>query len=828
MKKIYIVPSQHFDIIWRKSSDYYKKVRTKVIKKSLEILKNYPEYRFYLDQAEVLREFVSENPEYKEELKAAVKSGRFEICGGGEVLTDTNMILGESIVRNILYGRIWLKENLDAVTKGNSFIDTFGMCGQLPQIMKNFKDQYFMAGRTPGGEGKYQYGEYGCFLWEGIDGTRAMSNVSAMGQMSMEGMAGFYGYGVMEGFDREYKKMGDNLENALEKISAGLKDLQQIEGEIINTEYTGEEHTPSEALPILIKEFNSKPDESCKYCIATPGEFYSEIKAEELPVIKGEFNPIFTGCYTTRIELKRGIRSCENMLLSAERITVMAKLAGVPAEECNMADIWRNLSYVQFHDSICGCHIDESYEPLRQKLLEATHNAWNIRKESAERLASLVAPKDSVVFFNTLDTQITEIVDVPEAAGMEMTTQDGKMVQSVGKADSSQFLITVPAMGYIVCKITPKPCSNFTQEINNKTINTPRYEVVVGEKRLFITDKLLGERLDTHDMVLGEIHYGEDSGNLWTEQITPKQVHERSGIMDIPKVIETNLYFDVCYGGSISKSELGNNGWNGAGYLKWSKKYRFYKNMDKIDLHVMLEWKGFNSTVVLKYPAKFLSQEATAIFEVPFGTCKRNAYKPSYKNNVGGTWPALNSAGLFDEKAGIVIANDGTPAYRIEDNVINVTMLRSGSDWEEPFFPFKPEPGSFDEGSHEFNISILPHQGSYFDAQAYRTGMKLNHKPFYAISKGCGEQAITPKNSFLAISEPNIVLSAFKESEDRKALILRLYEIQGIETTAQMSIPDLLNQAVETNMLEDEEGSPADLSCLKFRPYEIKTIRICR
>ena len=47
----------------------------------------------------------------------------------------------------------------------------------------------------------------------------------------------------------------------------------------------------------------------------------------DLPVFKGELNPIFQGIYSSRIELKAWMRLNEQKLLTAEKLSA---LAGVP------------------------------------------------------------------------------------------------------------------------------------------------------------------------------------------------------------------------------------------------------------------------------------------------------------------------------------------------------------------------------------------------------------------------------------------------------------------------------------------------------------------
>ena len=176
-KQIFIVPYQHFDIIWRRSVDYYRQLREEIILTVLKMLRKYPEFKFTLSQAVVLRMFLEQHPELKDELAGYIREGRLEIIGGMETIPDVNMITGESIVRNVFYGRQWLEENLGVKVKVACLEDTFGMSGQIPQILKKCGYRYLKPGRMPGTKSEVKGGflvrsQYGPFIWQGLDGTK--------------------------------------------------------------------------------------------------------------------------------------------------------------------------------------------------------------------------------------------------------------------------------------------------------------------------------------------------------------------------------------------------------------------------------------------------------------------------------------------------------------------------------------------------------------------------------------------------------------------------------------------------------------------------------
>jgi alpha-mannosidase len=75
-----------------------------------------------------------------------------------------------------------------------------------------------------------------------------------------------------------------------------------------------------------------------------------------------------------------------------------------------------------------------------------------------------------------------------------------------------------------------------------------------------------------------------------------------------------------------------------------------------------------------------------------------------------------------------------------------------------------------------------------------------------------------------------VVLTAVKKAEDANALIFRVYEWAGKETTAEFHVPPGATGATVTNLMEQPEGEPlpvtGDVVKVPIHPYEILTVRV--
>ena len=103
--------------------------------------------------------------------------------------------------------------------------------------------------------------------------------------------------------------------------------------------------------------------------------------APELPVVKGELNPVFAGCYSSHADVKLLNRRGENALSGVEALAAVAALTaehGYP--HADFERLWRTVLFQGFHDILCGCGIG---------LTSKTAHEWaEPAIEEAHRIAS--------------------------------------------------------------------------------------------------------------------------------------------------------------------------------------------------------------------------------------------------------------------------------------------------------------------------------------------------------------------------------------------------------------------------------------------------------
>jgi alpha-mannosidase len=92
------------------------------------------------------------------------------------------------------------------------------------------------------------------------------------------------------------------------------------------------------------------------------------------------------------------------------------------------------------------------------------------------------------------------------------------------------------------------------------------------------------------------------------------------------------------------------------------------------------------------------------------------------------------------------------------------------------------------------------------------------------------EGKLPPEQSFVTVSDPNVVLTAMKKAEDDDGLIFRFYEWAGTTGDVRITVPAGATSATLTNLMEQPEGAPLSVTnnqvAVTAHPFEIVSVRV--
>lgn len=479
--KYHFIPNTHLDREWTLDFEHTRKMTVDFIDDLLVIMKKIPGYTFLLDsQAVPLEDYLEIRPEKREEIKKHIKAGRIN-AGPWYSALDMNTIVGESAVRNMLYGHLTVEEFGKPMKVGYTPFG-WGQVSQLPQIYKGFGVDVamFYRGITKDQAPRSE------FVWRGADGSELL--VSRFGTGARYNF--YFGVWRKALYQTEPHRINRRfywLENSspfklcdcdnrynhgyvfgekwkMDKTAAdaAFKSLVEAEKKEFGTEHIALMHGMDTSTPDIRE---AEILEQCKDIAKGDGEvFYSSlpkyaealkkaVDMKKLPVIEGEvrhlsmnkygFNYIANDIISARSRQKVLLNDAENALIrKAEPFGFMAWQSGAPWLSPFMNLAWRQYLKCHAHDTIGGCGIDRIEQDATYRLRDAISLANMATSESLLKLQAQIdsssLTKEGVVLtvFNPLPFERSEVVsgfvDVArelEGKGFELRDAKGKPVK---------------------------------------------------------------------------------------------------------------------------------------------------------------------------------------------------------------------------------------------------------------------------------------------------------------------------------------------------------------------------------------------------------------
>ncbi|GGX08602.1 hypothetical protein GCM10010353_25430 [Streptomyces chryseus] len=138
------------------------------------LMDTHPEFVFAMSQAQQLAWIKDQRPEVFAKVKKKVEDGQFVPVGGMWVESDTNMVGGEAMARQFLYGKKFFLDEFGVETEEVWLPDSFGYTAAMPQLVRLSGSKWFLTQKISWSQSNTF--PHHTFWWEGIDGTRVFTH----------------------------------------------------------------------------------------------------------------------------------------------------------------------------------------------------------------------------------------------------------------------------------------------------------------------------------------------------------------------------------------------------------------------------------------------------------------------------------------------------------------------------------------------------------------------------------------------------------------------------------------------------------------------------
>ncbi|HID94735.1 MAG TPA: alpha-mannosidase [Candidatus Latescibacteria bacterium] len=804
--EIYVVPHSHIDTCWYWDHPKAKVYSRKVLASALKLLKEDPNYTFCQDQVTVLKAFWQGlDDEERRFLKAFIREGRFEVVGGMYVQPEIAEPNGECLIRQILVGRRWMREVLGADSLCGWNIDTFGHCGQIPQIIAKSGMKYYVFARGVPPELQGQRSE---FWFQSPDGSKVLTHW----------MSAHYGC--------QARDVKETLRRAVEHAT-GNKLLIPWGCDV----YVPDED--SKRIKEIVRQAAEDVGITVKsVMLTTPGRFFRLVEQERLPTYSADFNlPLafgdLRGTFSNRAELKKLNRLAESKLMTAEKLAALGSWFGEAYPKENLNGAWERLLFNHFHDIMGGSHTDDVYQQAMNRYASVVDTSDEVTEKALDAISRRIDTSGLVyplLVFNPLSFSRTDVCryiavfrghvedfSVYDDRGNEVPYRvlDRRLREDKGiKTVLFEFLAEdLPPLGYAVYSILPKKPKEAFRPSEGTCIENEFYRVELDPESGYVRsifDKVNGrEVLDSPDFLGNElIAIKEEEPDL----------EGRLGLTD--RVFRGKDYPGCTIG--CERTPL-------AYVLKVEGKFEgcrrvqeiiLYLGISRIDFRTTLaDFKGKDLFLKVCFPLRLDWKKVGIKHEMPYCVSPRPE----------GYYCAQSFVDCCDGGYGVTLINRGTAGYWVEDGKLEIVLLRAVSDYRGYYAPLAAE-----EGTHVFEYSLYPHPGGGASSDVVKVAHGLN-SPLLVMGTDEHPGEWGRRRSFVSVVPEEFEVTVVKKAEDGDGIVLRGWETTGkaAQVTIEFSRPVkeawLVNLAEEIISPLQVQGNKAVFSC---RGFEIISVMI--
>lgn len=870
---IHIVPHMHYDAVWiLNKEDYYFVNIEYILKQAINLIKKF-DYKFMLEQTFLLEKIEKDYPHIFADISDLIKANKIEIAGGQYLLADNMVPNGEVLIREITEGKKFVKDKLNKDIIVSYGADEFGFNGQWPQILRNSGYKYFIFRRginisTPSE-----------FLWEGLDGSQIITHWMPLGYR-----AGLFLDQLPLSLKQLKKYASTN--QILMLSGSGSTPPQPELVDVINewnTKVNGKKGTKSKneyniIMSSPLQYFNYLEKQNVKFKVRK-GEMYS-----------GKYSAVYPDCTSTRMWLKQGMKEFENSILLLERLDALSWLINIHDE--NISDqlhkYWRKILFVAMHDVLPGTGVDEIYNEVRE-IFENEKKSINRSIFEYLRKISLMTNYDNDIFiFNPLSWQVTNWTEIilefneGEIKGISCL-KNGDQIVEIEILDYSLYqdntikkisigcVISVPPLGYKTLEIVKSDnIDGETIIAHDTTFKNKEYEIEVNRENAIITVfKSVKNNKKLHYCTGNEIILDEEIGDLYYHRENLKLFKSETGdgikygifkpekYEVIHRKLKSHIKFKSKYFAlrwPYRFTEKFKPMMFRHDFIDIEKEIIIYKNLNRIDFITHIFNKHPHSRLRVRFDTK--SRAKSYWCGTQFGVVERKTdlyyQKDSSKwfEKPSGVFPSLEWIDYSikndsNKTVGISLLHQGLPSHEVRDGSIYLTLLRSivllSSDGI--MGPCIPTPDAAEVKPYTFKYSILPHDNNWSEDLIYQHGSEINMPliPIQIKKSNDRQNNILENNrnklkildnskSFLEISESNVILSTMKISDDKKGILLRIYETEGKKTIAKIKLAAKIKNTKLIDFMENEikeiKEIEEDTITIHLDPFKIITLKI--
>ena len=873
--QVFIVSHSHADLSWPDTPEVCTNLNVQAVAKSITMLEKSPDFKFSEEDVFVLQEFLRRHPEQEETVRDLLHRDVLG-CGGFYIGPSEVLLGGEGLVRNLYFGKRWLREKFGLDTEFAWNVDEPGHTLQMPQILakagiKNFVIWKVLV-RPENNLNVSGYAGPAVFRWVGPDGSRVM--VVHCPQS----------YGAGDRLRTQNDRVAEEgLASFVEKEIAQLK--KWLLPPVLFMADGSDCTSPDERVGINARDWNAR-HEVPKVKLASVNEYFQAVENElrsgngEIHSVVGEIPCWWDGTQSVENDAVMLSRHVEHLVTAAEKVSAINSMliTGYDYPRSAINSVWQGKLLVHEHN--WGGHNGIISDAVKLARARDGHRlADELLSGSLDVLVSHVRCRDKgipLVVFNELSWPRTDVVDyvlaidkagtralrlldakdqeLPVQVNVRATHTDG----SIARAEVV-FEASVPSLGYATYYLVAgKSQAENPLRASATSLQNQFYSISLDGNSGGITsifDKSVKrEILNTGKYEANELIALQNLGVDEAEEFTGRwwRMSEKPASLTVKEWGPVRATIEV-KGAILNSTRV--------------QEISLFRSVPRIDLKTTLVWDG-QKEIQVNTTFPFGIDRANLTYEVPFGSVQYGNESPQAMACHPTVRATNNWVDLSNEQMGVTLATEVTPfdvkdrvdprfhdartmkgelepnqfaifhegSYRTFDRialqdpmllktdfVIQPILLRSVfSCGDRDLYFTQP-------GPHAYRFALQTHRGSLVPHEAVRLGWAHN-SPLLVRRGQTATGDLPEKQSFLDVSAANVVVTVLKKAEDGRGLVLRCYETDGRDTRVTITFPKPLVSATLTDILEQDQKpirvKPGRSVDIQVGKYAIETVRL--
>lgn len=782
-----LIGHTHIDVAWLWTLDQTKQKVERSFSTVLKLMDEYPEYKFFSSQPQLFEFLKERNPDLYARVKEKVLEGRWEIDGGMWVEADCNLTSGESLVRQIQFGKKFIKKEFGKDCTLIWLPDVFGYSASLPQIMQKSGLDTFITAKI--GWNDTNRMPYDVFKWRGIDGSEVFAYFLSTCECDPRG-------GV---YDQTYTTYTAPIMPMF--VLGTWNRFQQKEfSDTVIMSYgwgdggggpTREDMERQRRLSLGVAGLPNAKIESLQNSVRAIKEKYEKNVAElqRKPVWNGElYFEYHRGTLSSVPEVKMNNRKGEFALLNAELLAVLGNaLCGKEYPQALLEKNWKLLLLNQFHDILPGSSIGEVYQDSAEQFRAIFRDTSKVIDCTLDGIAKQVKSDGGWLVFN------------PNAFTANGTVcVDGK----------TYIAKDIPAFGYRVLKKQTVQENNSVKVGEHSLENSYyklRFDASGAISSLF--DKREQRELVKEGKVLNQMVASQDMPYQYHNwEMTP---YHKQNQWRLDDVAEFTCLQDGQRAGLCITKRYGCS-------TVTQKVYLYEDGIDRIDFVTDVCWKEKEQLLKVVFPFDVMAEKAK--YDVQFGHVERATHDNTSWDSARFESAAQKWVDVSENNYGVALLNDGKYGFGMQDGELSMTLVKSGG------FPY--------DGANDvvptFTYSILPHKQSGCNGGIVEQSYVLNRPFFVCNVEPNGTGSLPDEYSYLHCKTPGVIIETIKQAEKGDGIVLRMYEAYKERKRVQISLP-MAKEAWLCDLNEKKEQKlPLEGGMVEFniKPFEIITLKI--